>query len=711
MLNRAPYDPYSGTGAGGADPGKNPTLVSDKGMDYASSPNTVDRNRSTMPEGHPQGATVYPKLLVLDDNTLGRLRSYIDTELTNHYSERSIWIQRLQYYQTDYWAEPVTTRATYPFVGASRIIIPLTAIAVETFHARAMTTLYSLPQFSYVKSKNSKFSGIERGLERLLDTEILGSEPSKRALDNIVMELEKYGTGIGKSVYEKIIRKAVRELPDGTTEPFYVTTKQGNEIKPVSTGRFLMPFAYQDAQDSPWCGEEHEASPYMVKNLVENGFFYSGVYDQLWNWVIFTAAGANNMQRKFTYTQEQLEDKQPNWPNLILWQEVWLCFDVDADGEDEEIVVHYHHMSGTFLAIRYNWYNNLRRPYRKGNFIPVEHRWAGIGIAQQNEQFQREITTIHRQRLDAGTIANVPMLKVSKLSGISVDEPIFPGKKWFLDSLDQLDAFRLSDVPASAYSNEQAALIYSQQRTAINDVTMGMPQAGTPGTATGDLARLQEGNKRFDYIYGNIKGLIKELQIDTLCNIQQFGARNMDFFMLDDEGPAIAQFLASVPPTYLENGLILDVGPVGQQQNKIINRQNWTQIAAFLQQYYAGLGQLLLPVLQQNPQLMQQFMQQTLEGTNEAMQQLLESFDVRNMNRIIFKPAGMQPSTGEQLPPDAGEMAVGMAEEDRAAENAALSGGGGMGGPIDIQGLLGSLSGGITGGGPQIAGLLGRGNG
>lgn len=679
-LSRAPYDP-SGPGT---DAGFNPTRtdgpVFDTNLDNVN-PLELDRGR--------RPANVinfsYPRLLVLDENTLGRLRSYLDTELTNHYAERATWIQRLQYYQADYWAEPITTRASYPFVGASRIIIPLTAIAVETFHARAMTTLYSLPQFSYVKSKNSKFSNIERGLERLLDTEIMGSEPSKRSLDNIIMELEKYGTGVGKSEYENIVRKAVREQPDGSTVPFYVTTKRGNEIKAVSIGRFLMPFAFQDAQDSPWCGEEHEDSPYVLKNLVENGFFYGDVYDILWNWVVFAAAGATSQQRFFTNTQEQLEDRQPNWPNLILWQEIWMCFDVDGDGEDEEIVVHYHHMSGTFMAIRYNWYDNLRRPYRKGNFIPVEHRWNGIGIAQQNEQFQREITTIHRQRLDAGTIANVPMLKVAKLSGISVDEPIFPGKKWFLDSLDQLEPFRLSDVPASAYSNEQAALIYSQQRTAINDVTMGMPQAGTPGTATGDLARLQEGNKRFDYIYSNIKGLIKELQIDTLCNIQQFGPRNVEFFEFDDDGPAVKQFLDAVDPTYIETGLILDIGPVGQQQNKIINRQNWTQIATFINQYYAGLGTLLAPIMQQNPQLMQQFMQQATEGINEAMIQLLESFDVRNISRIIFAPAGSATPPAQQLP---------QLPQD----------------PAQLQQMLSSISGGASANGSQIAGLLGGGN-
>ena len=583
----------------------------------------------------------YPRNIRLDDDTLLRLRSYLDSEVLNHYAERSEWIEELKNWQKDYWAKSKTERATFPFTGASRLIIPITAISLEAVHSRTMTTLFGLAQFVSAKSKNSAFSDVGVQVERMMDHEILGNSKNFDQIDSAVLECEKYGTGVLKSSYEYVIKEAVRDVVNPDTQEVIdsrtisVVTRQGAVIDAVPIGRFIQPYAFQDSQTAPWCGEEHSDSPYAVRSLINSGFFYPDIWEHLEQWVSSSAFGnsAPVSMRDNERQQEELEKRQPVWPKRLDWYEIWLGFDTDKSGTEKEIIVHYHQPSGTFMSVRYNFHDDLHRPYRKGTYFPVEHRWAGIGICKQAEQFQKEITTMHRQRLDAGTIANMPMLKVHKLSGYGPKEPIFPGKMWFLDDMTHVEPFTMNEIKPSAFSNEQASVIYSQQRTGVNEVVLGMPQVGTPGTATSDLARIQEGNKKFDFAYKNIKRWIKDIVIDVAVNIGQFGARNVEYYDLV-EGGELAKAFFALPPELIRGNFIIEIDPAGQQQNKILDRQNWSQVAAILQQYYQGI--LQLAQFTGNKDLIFAVSQKGMVASTEAVKQILESFDVRNIDRIIL---------------------------------------------------------------------------
>lgn len=579
----------------------------------------------------------YPPQIYLDKDTEERLVSYIEEELTNHYSERSGWVNDLMRWQGEYWADPVTEKATYPFDGASTIVIPLTAIAVEAIHARTMTTLFGQSQFITAKAINPQWSNVAKPLERYLDKELVQNAKIYTPLNDAILECEKFGTGIGKVGYERIEKMAVREV-NGIEQEFPVVVKNGCAVDAVANGRFLMPFYAQDPQMSPWVGEEHSHSPYQVKLLQDSGMFRENVMENLGAWVNQAATGYNNNSGDFERGQEELENKSPVWPKRLDYVELWMGWDVNESKREREIVVHYHRPSRTFLSIRNNWYGDLRRPYRKAVYFPVEHRWNGIGICKQNEQFMVEITAQHRQRLDNGTLSNMRMIVVSKLSGYGPDEPIFPGKMWFVDDTKHIQTLQLGEIYPSAYGNENATLIYSQQRTGVNEVTLGMPQVGTPGTATSDLARIQEGQKKYDFSYRNIKNFTNEIVIDAACCIQQFGPKSVEFFDNAEGGDLVRQYF-EMPEKLIREGLLIEVATAGQQQNKIIDRQNWMQVSQLLTGYYTNIIQLAQGSGDQ--QMLMMIVQQAMVAATEAARQMLESFDIRNIDRLIVKQLEM----------------------------------------------------------------------
>jgi hypothetical protein len=602
----------------------------------------------------------YPREIYLDPETETRLISYLDDELYMHYGERGQWLDDIIQHQKDYWAKPTREKATFPYSGAATIIIPLTAIAVEAVHARVMTTLFSLPQLVSATAIDPKWADAVRPVERAIDKE-LKLMKFRDVLDSSLLECEKFGNGIGKVGYERMVRTAIRTNADGEDEEFEVVIREGPNICATPLSRFLLPFYSQDPQTSPWVGEEHSRTPYEILQMENSGFFRPGTFAKLENWIQMEGESG-----KFEKSQEQLEKTQQGWPSKIDWKEIWLTFNVDGNdnGKQHEIVVHYHQEAQLVMSVRYNWNSDLRRPYRLAKYFPVEHRWRALGICKKNEQFQREVTTQHRQRLDNATLANMRMFKVHKNSGYGPKEPIFPGKMWFLDDMTHIDSIQLGEIYPSAYNNEQATLMFSQQRTGVNETILGMPQAGTPGTATSDLARIQEGNKKFDYIYQNIGSFVNELITDSACAIQQFGPRNIEYFNRAEGGNLVRQFFA-LPESSIRDGLVLEFSRAGQQKNDILDRQNWTQIAGLLTQYFTGV--LQLSQLSGDQNITQLIARKGITSATEAMQQILESFNIRNIDRVILK-----------------ELLTGAAN---GGLNSTGSSSGGIGGPQQIGSL------------------------
>lgn len=586
----------------------------------------------------------YPRELQLDEDTLNRLSSYLDTELANHEMERGDYTNQLVEWQKDYDAKPVTEQVTFPFTGAATIIIPLSAITIEAVHARTMTTMFALDQFVTVKANHEDWIPVTRPLERMLDHELLENVKIYNPVNDALLELTKYGTGVMKTGWEKLTKVAVRpkiEKPD-EEEEFKVAVKNGPTVEATPVSRFVMPFSYQNICDAPWCGEEHEADAYMIRQYEESGYFRSGITDEL--------IGHYNQitTDEFKDSAQNLDLRQPSMPKMLKWYEIWLSFDVDQSAKTEreygsenfppgevakEIVVHYSRDTKKFFSIRYNWYSDLRKPYYKGVYFPVEHRWAGIGACKQLDQFQREITTQHRQRLDNATLANVRMIKVSTSSRYGPNEPIFPGKMWFVDEADDISTFQLGEIYPSSYSNEQATLSFAQQRGGVNEATAGMPQVGTPGTATAELSRVQESNKKFDFIYKNSKRLVKEVTLDVVSQIKQFGVKNDAYYSNVTGGDLVQKFM-NMPADLIREGILVSIDIAGQQENKLLDRQNWQQLTPMVNQYFTGMIQLAQAAGDQT--MVQEIGQKGMVAATEAFRQLLETFDIKNIDRIAL---------------------------------------------------------------------------
>ena len=472
--------------------------------------------------------TGWPRMLELNEDVENRLKQFLDFEISEAWSERSLLVKDWTQWQKDYWAKPTQKVKNFPFRRAANIVIPVTAIAVEAVYARLLTTLFSVKPFYSLRPRIKAWVDVAPNVESWLQTEV--EDPDSLDMDGFVreslLEVIKLGTGVGKSGYEKDIRKVNIDIPGGGSSPRYITRRDGATLDYVPLANFLMRLFEKGPQTAVWVGEEHPDITWaQIKRMCLSGRMRKEAVEEIKAWFGQTNS-LESTGREYDDERRKDELMEPGWMDVIGFQEIWCSFDVDGDGIDEEIVVDFHHDSRTILSARYNWYADANRPYRIGVYIPVEGRWTGIGVGKQLEQFQALITTIHRQRLDAGTLANMGQLALKKTSGYGPDEPIWPGKMWFVDNPQtDIQEFSLSNTQHFAQlSNEEAAQFNADKRSGANELILGTPQPGTPATATSDLAKLAEGNKKFDMVLKNVRRWYSLLGLDVLANFQQFGS-------------------------------------------------------------------------------------------------------------------------------------------------------------------------------------------
>lgn len=599
------------------------------------------------------GEARWPRMLELDEDTEARLTEYLDHEISLCWQERSQLEQDWIQWQKDYWAKPAQTVKNFPFRRAANIVIPMTAIAVEAVMARLLTTMFSIKPFYSIRPRRPEWVRAAPQIENWLQTEV----EDQNALDmegfarESLLELVKLGTGVGKSGYERELRKTNIDIPGGVTSERWVETKNSPTLDYVPLANFLLRLHEKDPQKATWVGEEHRNVTWtQLKRHALSGRMRKEAIEEIKHWWSQTPS-VESPAEKYDQERRTIEGSEPAWKEVFSFCEIWISFDVDGDGVDEEIVVDFHKDSRTILSARYNWYSDLHRPYRSGVYIPVEGRWAGIGVGKQLEQFQALITTVHRQRLDAGTLANMGQLAIKPGRGYGTEEPIFPGKIWFFDDPSKdVKEFSLSNTQHFAQiSNEEQARQYADKRSGANEIILGMPHIGTPGTATSDLAKLAEGNKKFDMVLKNVRRWYGLLGQDVLANYQQFGPRERHWLTQGEGGEWVEQFL-TMPQSDIRRGAIVELSVTDSVTNREVEQQKWLGVFEVLTAHYDKVLERAGQVagLLQDPELYLMFAQMALSASNAAQRRFLEAMGVPDIDTFLLDLERMQGQDAER---------------------------------------------------------------
>lgn len=607
------------------------------------------------------------------------LYEYLQDGIRRARSERRPLEERWIEFHRLYRAQPEFKVKEFPFLGASNLVIPLVATDVETIYSRIMGLLFGPENLWSTRPLRPDTTEFARKLQEFLrvvqDRELGAYE----AVADWVMEICKLGTGVLKQRYrrEQKLAYQFRETGAGLREQIQtLMTHDHPVIQHVSLFDFLIPPGVKKLENAPWAAERILLDWPTFVSRVRHGIYIGD--DRLRTW--FTQKGGRVLEALM-----QMDSYEPGLGDKIELWECWCEYDL-GQGVPQAVVATIHIPSNTIVRLDYNPFLNQEKPYSIARYMRQEGRFYGIGLAEMNEHFQLEVTAMHNQRIDAGTIANSSMMKARK-GVVSEDEPIFPGRWFTLDNMEDIQPLQFGDAKFSSSANdEQMSVGYAKLRSGVNDYMLGNtpPSVGYAAAVT-NVQQFEQTVKRFDMTLREIRKALGESAARVVEMYQQFNQGGKPFMYLGEEDGQIVQEFLDFPTELARMAVGVEVTATTAAESKDMEIRTNTLIMQQLNEYYSNTFQAMQIVFNpQIPEPMRMAAAQMIQGSNVLMRQILESHGVQDVDQLIPRLAeanngrGPIQAPGQGVIPGGQGALPGMAQ---AAGNGGLPPGGG-GSPV-----------------------------
>lgn len=555
-------------------------------------------------------------------------------EIEGQLNARAEMEERWERYTRVYSGEPDVQKKSYPWDGASNLVVNLGKIYVDQEMARIMQGIFQNEPHWVAEQINRKDSAGVKPIERYMDFARQHLWKQKKVVKPFVLECCKLGLGV--------MTNGWRDEPN-----FQWDADAG---KPVERGRFigpapvwvpredfLHPQGFNDLQTMPWLAYR----PWFTRQelrMNESRHFFEDV-EQLFG----NEDEETNLRRiRAGYDQVGEVARADEFALYAPWQ-VWFNWDLDGDGEPEPYTMMLHAKSKHLLRIVRNPYTRGMRPFIAAPFVEIEGQLDGCGIPQAIEYYQAEATTIHNQKIDNGTLANAPVFVAMRGAGFTDRLKFRPGTI-FLSSTDVNGIKQL--VVQSGYqrqiADEQAVVQFAERAVGLSDPNLG--QVSSPvgrAAASTMMAVMQEGTRRHDYNTAELRDALSEQGLQLLELWQTHGLPEPgDPFSPEqvlDEGDAVALRSLLHPSTQLRGVLTLKLNVATAALNKEIQKQSDLQLLQVVQQYFLGIKTELmqtLPMLAQAPPQVSQMVVRMAQGVDRMMTRVFQdngAFDLEEL--------------------------------------------------------------------------------
>lgn len=602
----------------------------------------------------------------IDPQAAETLINYLSREIQTALSERkpledkwSLWLQM-------YRGTPEFEVKEFPYLGAANLVIPVIATDIDIVFSRLVGLLFSPSNLWTLRPLRPDMIEFAARMQEFLEVVQERELNAYDATADFLLDICKLGTGVLKQRYRREQKTVYefRETPYGVSEQFRrIMIHDHPQMDHVSLFDFLLPPMAATIQSSPWAAERILLDWGQYIGRVQEGIYTGN--DRIKSWMA-TSKGSNILQNLM-----RLERYEPGLGNKLEVWECWLDFDIAGVADPVAVVATIHIPSMTYLRIDYNPFFNQDKPYSSARFMRQEKRFLGIGLAEMLEHFQDEITAMHNQRIDSGTLANSTMFKGRK-GVISQDEPIYPGRWFLLDNMEDVQALTLGTPGKydSSIQYETSSLGYASRRSGVNDYLSGTatPSIGYAALGT-NLQQLEQTTQRFDQVLREVRRALSESGMRLVELYQQFDSGGKEFiYMGQEDGIMVNKFL-QFPLELARMGIGVDVTATSAAMNKDVDIRKNTLIMQMLTQFYQQVFQAMTLML--NPQLpepLRQVLSMMVNGGTILMRRILDAYGTQDVDELVPKlqevlngqSASLQAATGQQGGPGGFNAAPGM---------------------------------------------------
>jgi len=490
-----------------------------------------------------------------------------------------------------------------PFRGSSGVTHPVIAEAVTQFQAQAYKEL--LPASGPVRTLilgaiTPEVEAQSQRVSSFMNYQITNvMEEFDPEMDRLLFYLPLAGSAFKKTYFDDILDRAVSRfvaaddlvVPYNATDLYsasritHVTRMSENSVRKFQAAGF-----YRDIELQPYETEDELRS----KERELMGISKTSDSDD-----------CTLLEMHIDLDLEGFEHKNP--------------LDGEMTGIKLPYIVTLDEGSSKILSIRRNWAENDEY-YKKIQYF-THYKFLpglgfyGFGLLHMIGGLGRSATSILRQLIDAGTLANLPAgFKARGIRIRDADEPLSPGE------------FRDIDVPGGALRDSILPLPYKEPSQTLMQLLGFVVDAGRRFAAIADL---QVGDGNQGAAVGTTVALLERgSKVMSAIHKRMHYAQKQEFKML------ARIFSESLPPTYPYNVHGADASIKQADFDDRIDVIPVSDPNIFSMSQRLALAQTQLELAQTNPQMHNMY---------EAYKRIYEAIGVQNIEAVLPPPTAPQP--------------------------------------------------------------------
>jgi len=545
---------------------------------------------------------------VVEENILGKLASDILSSINKDKESRSDW-EKTYTDGLKYLGMKFDEGRSQPFEGSSGVIHPILAEAVTQFQAQAYKEM--LPAKGPVKTQiigartvetETQADRVQEFMNFYIMNVMKDYDPE---MDMLLFYLPLAGSAFKKVYYDNVLSRAISKFiaPEDLIVPYeasdlssaervtHAISMSVNEIKKQQLSGFYID---ADISENSYDGDESD-----VEAEIDKLQGIKASYSEDRDHIVYEVHTILDLQG----FEDAGEDGEPTGLKLP--------YIVTIDEPSERV-----------LSIRRNY--NEGDPYaNKINFF-VQYKFLpglgfyGLGLSHMIGGISKASTSILRQLIDAGTLANLPAgFKARGMRIRDEDEPLQPGEFRDIDTSGGSLRDNLIPLPIKEPSNVLMQLLgilvdSGKRFAAIADTNIGDASGNMPVGTT--VALLERGTKVMSAIHKRLH-YAQRLEFQLLAKV----------------------FAEYIPPNY---GYETGTGPGAIKQTDFDDRIDVVPVSdpnIFSQSQRITLAQELLQMVQSNPEI------HGALGMHEAYKRMYAALGIDNVEALLQAPPDTTP--------------------------------------------------------------------
>ena len=551
------------------------------------------------------------------------LIEYLSTEIEDAFSARAtqeaVWNDCLRLYE----ALPEQEISDSPIEGFRNLEVPLIAISSDAIYAQAVDLIFTIAPIVTVQAVSSEEIEGAKGLQRFINWGANSLFGVRNAAEHAILDNVQLGSGF---YYCPWVERRKKTKTDSLL-------LGGPRIFSVPPEDFLVPGgASEDLQTLPWVAMRTWLTPGDIARRVER----SG-----WDVDGWAPAGGVEWVRSRRELLGRTNKSGAASSDLFEVLSVYVHFDIDGDGLEEDLLVIWDRTSRNCGLIGYNPFDN--RPFSAMRYQLRSHLFYGIGVAEMLRTLQREESDIHNHRMVNMMLANTRMFADGG-AGLPDTIRVWPGRVLRTSNPDGLKEIKLSEVYPSSAQAEASAISLAERRVGINDLALPRPSqvlgSRTPGITM--MSLMQQQNRRFTPAFDGVRLGTAEAVRQCLFRVQEqllAGNRQLEDLIQSVCREQAGKAMLLLRDQQFDEAVKIELTASSAQQNREVERQNQLLLVNIMTSYYKST--LELSIITANPQTppnVKEVAEKIIKASSEVMERTLRTFDsVRDPESLLIE--------------------------------------------------------------------------